>query len=78
MGSIPTRPTSRKTFPGSIGADKGGRVLSFDTDVDLQKMREHYKGLGRQSAKSSSHVFVNGNVLVEITGDLSDDQAAES
>jgi hypothetical protein len=64
-------------FIPSIGADKGGRALSFDTDADLQKMKDYYDGLGKQSAAFFSHVFVRDNVLVQITGDLPDDQAAK-
>lgn len=67
---------SRFLIP-SLGDDAGGRVMTFDSDDDLQRTRHYYDELGESSAALFSYTFVNGNVLVQINGDLPEAKAQE-
>jgi hypothetical protein len=60
----------------SLGEDNGGRIVSFATPEDLDKLRSYYVDIGKASAILFSHVFVKDNIIVQINGDLSDEQAA--
>lgn len=55
----------------------GGRVFTFDSEEDLAPVRDYYEGLGRASGLFFSHVFVEGNTLVQINGELPKSQADE-
>lgn len=66
---------SRFLIP-SLGDNAGGRVMTFDSD-DLQRTRHYYDELGESSAALFSYTFVNGNVLVQINGDLPEAKAQE-
>jgi len=61
----------------SLCPDCGGRVQVFDDPVDLELVRHYYISLGESSAMLFSWVFVNGNALVQINGDLPEDQARQ-
>lgn len=60
----------------SLGADKGGRAF-VGTKAEINQLRDFYEGLGKQSALLFSWVFVSpdGTALVQINGDLPQDQA---
>ncbi len=59
----------------SVCADCGGRLFSFSSQADLDLMQKYYEELGRQSALLFSWVFVKDNILIQINGDLPEDQA---
>jgi hypothetical protein len=60
------------------GPDKGaGRVFTFDSEEDLAPVRDYYEGLGRASGLFYSHVFVEGNTLLQINGELPESRANE-
>jgi len=61
----------------SLGVDKGGRVVAFDNEEDMELLRSYYEELGRQSALFFSWVYVHQNVLLQINGDLPEDQALQ-
>lgn len=54
----------------SLGEDSGGRVLSCPSTGDRDAIAAYYVGLGKRSAALFSWVFVKGNVVVQINGDL--------
>ncbi len=58
-----------------LGEDAGGRVMSFDSQADLQKTKEFYDSLGRESAMLFSWTFQHENLLVQINGELPEDEA---
>ena len=60
----------------SLGPDAGGRLF-VGPDADLKRLETYYTELGKGSAAFYSHVFRHGNALVQINGDLKDDQAAK-
>ena len=59
----------------SICSDCGGRLIVFDNQADLEKVRVYYEDLGKQSALFFSWVFTRDNVLIQINGDLPEEQA---
>ena len=61
----------------SLCSDCGARIMSFDSEEDLNLTREFYVRLGEQSAMFFSWTFVKDNILVQINGDLPEDQARQ-
>lgn len=59
----------------SLGADKGGRVFVCPNAADRDKLAGYYQALGKSSAAFFSHVLVKGNTVVQINGELKEDQA---
>lgn len=55
--------------------DQGGRVFTFENQDDLEAVRSYYEGLPRVAGFLESHVYVEGNVLLQINGDLPEDRA---
>jgi hypothetical protein len=56
----------------SQGENIGGRVFTFESQEDLEQVREHYEGFG---GPFFSYVYVEGNVLVQLPGEVPEDQA---
>lgn len=61
----------------SLCSDCGGRIFSFASQADLDKMKTYYVELGKSSAAFFSWVFVKDNILVQINGDLKEDKARQ-
>ncbi len=59
------------TIPSS-GERSGGRVFTFPSREALDPVSEYYEEFGGVFA---SYVYVEGNVLVQIDGDVPEDQA---
>ena len=59
----------------SLCDDCGGRVFAFSSSEDLDKTKTFYDELGKQSALFFSWTFAQGNILIQINGDLPEDQA---
>jgi hypothetical protein len=59
----------------SLGPDNGGRIFVCDNPADRDLLAKYYNEMGRQSAALFSWVFVKGNVIVQINGDLSEQLA---
>lgn len=59
----------------SMGADKGGRIFICDNAKDREAIANYYIEFGKKSAMLFSWVFVKGNIVVQINGDLPEDQA---
>ena len=59
------------------GRDLGGRVFTFESEEDLAEIRDFYEGLGEASGSFFSWVFAEGDVLVQISGRLPEDQARQ-
>lgn len=53
----------------------GGRVVAFANEADRDELRAYYDEAGRVSAVLFSWTFVNGNILVQINGDLPEETA---
>lgn len=59
----------------SLGDDAGGRIMRYESDEDLQRAKSYYEELGKQSALLFSHVFTRGDILVQVNGNLPQEQA---
>ncbi|UED70696.1 hypothetical protein [Brevibacillus sp. HD3.3A] len=70
-----TAKSGKRFYIPSLGENAGGRVLTFESQDDLEKMKQFYVEAGKQSAMFFSWVFVKDNVLVQINGDLPEDKA---
>lgn len=57
-------------FVPSLGEDAGGRVFICDNKEDQDALFNYYDKLGKTSAMFFSWVFVKGDVLVQINGEL--------
>ena len=51
----------------SVGEGKGGRVFTFDTRRDLERVKNYYESF---SSDSYSYVFVKDNILMQLKGEL--------
>jgi hypothetical protein len=61
----------------SLGEDAGGRAFFCPRKGDGEKLAKYYNSLGEQSAILFSHVFQQPPYVVQINGDLPDEQAAK-
>lgn len=59
----------------SLGEDSGGRILACPNAADRDTIAGYYERLGKKSAVFFSWVFVKGNIVVQINGDLDEDKA---
>ena len=70
------RPTGEAKVGGPDNG-VGGRVFTFESEEDLAPVRDYYEELGRASGMLFSHVFVEGNTLLQINGELPKNRAKE-
>lgn len=61
----------------SLCADCGGRVFAVPVVAERDRLAGYYQEMGKASAAFFSHVFVRDNIVVQINGDMKDDQAAK-
>lgn len=61
------------TLP-SLCEDCGGRILSYDNNEDLKQMKAYYNDLGKESAMLFSWTIEKDNILVQLNGDLPDEE----
>jgi hypothetical protein len=54
----------------SLGPDNGGRVFICDKQDEQNQIVSYYEGLNRTSSLYFSWVFIKGNIVVQINGDL--------
>lgn len=54
-----------------------GLLLVFNDPADLERMRAYYVGLGKSLPQYKSWVFVQGNVLLQINGEVPEAKAKE-
>ncbi len=59
----------------SLGEDSGGRILACPNAADRDAIAGYYERLAKKSAAFFSWVFVKGNVVVQINGDLEEEKA---
>lgn len=76
-GLAPFVCTGTHFFIPSIDPTAGGRVFICDNAEDVTALSDYYDKLGKSSALFFSWVFVKGNVVVQINGDLPEDKARQ-
>lgn len=57
----------------SLGDDAGGRLFLFDNDDDLATAKAYYDDLGEAGSMFYSHTHQVGNLLIQMSGDMSDE-----
>jgi hypothetical protein len=62
-------------FIPSLGEGNGGRAFYCANQKDLNRLKTYYETLGKESAILFSWVFTTGPLLVQVNGDLPEDQA---
>ncbi len=62
-------------FIPSICTDCGGRIMSFANQEDLTIVQNYYAQLGRFGAVLFSWVYIKDNILVQINGELPEENA---
>lgn len=62
-------------FIPSLGEDQGGRLFICDNAEDRDALAKYYNELGQTSTAFFSWVYVNDNILVQINGNLPEEQA---
>lgn len=61
----------------SLGEDSGGRIFSYSNESDLEEMKAHYDSMGEASALAFSWTAQQGNILIQINGDLPEEKYNE-
>ncbi len=62
-------------FIPSLGPDNGGRIFAFATKEELEKTRDYYVKMGKESAMFFSWVVEKDNILIQINGNLKEEVA---
>ena len=68
------REATRFTISSLGGGTGGGRVFVFDSPADMKPVEDYYEGF---SGMLYSHVYTEGNVLLQINGELPKAKAEE-
>lgn len=76
-GAAPYVCTGVRFFLPSLGKDKGGRLYVCDNKADRDALASFYQELGKKSAMLFSWVFVKGDFVVQINGDLDEATARQ-
>ena len=74
-GLAPYVCTGTRFLIPSLGPDNGGRIFICDNEEDRDALSNYYIEMGKSSAMFFSWVFVKGDVVVQINGDLPEDIA---
>ena len=68
-----TRKEGKRILIPSLGEDAGGRLFVFENEKDLKQAKSYYDELGNSSPLFYSHTYRSGNVLLQMNGDMSDE-----
>ncbi|MEV2911396.1 hypothetical protein ABNF65_23005, partial [Paenibacillus larvae] len=58
----------------SLGEDDGGRLFTFDSKEDLEKLKSYYDKLGKEMGFLYSHTYAKGDFLLQMNGKMNEDQ----
>ncbi|MBG0967121.1 stress protein [Bacillus sp. SRB1LM] len=64
----------KRILTPALGADKGSRVFEFSKKEDLEKAKKYYDELGNSAPMLFSHTYTKGNFLLQMNGDMKDDE----
>ena len=68
-----TRKEGKRILVPSLGEDTGGRLFIFKDEDGLKKAKKYYDDLGNASPIFYSHTYQNGLILLQMNGDMSDE-----
>lgn len=72
-----SREEGKRILIPSLGDDKGGRLFVFKDEEGLNAAKSYYDDLGKGSPLLYSHTYANGLVLLQMNGDMSDEDFAK-
>jgi hypothetical protein len=58
----------------SVCEDCGARIFNYENDKDLDEMKAYYDDLGKESAMLFSWTIKHKNILVQLNGDLPEEE----
>ena len=67
------REEGKRILAPSLGEDSGGRVFKFKNEKGLNEAKKYYDDLGKSSLLFYSHTHANGLFLLQMNGDMSDE-----
>jgi hypothetical protein len=73
-GLAPLLGTGTRFFTPGLCDGCGGRIIITDNDEDTEAIRAYYDALGQSSAAFFSWVTVRDNVVLQINGDMPEEQ----
>ena len=76
-GAAPFLCDGEHFFIPSLGGGAGGRVFVCKKKADRDRLASYYRELGKSSALFFSWVFVKGNVVLQLNGNLDEHTAKE-
>ncbi len=66
--------TGTRFYLPSLCEDCGGRIIITENDADTEAVRTYYDSLGQSSAAFFSWVTVRDNIVLQMNGDLPEEQ----
>ncbi len=76
-GAAPYVCSGTRFFIPALGEEQGGRLFQCENSSDRDALAEYYTKLGKQSALFFSWVFVKGDYIVQINGNLDEATARQ-
>lgn len=71
------RKEGKRILIPSLGDDSGGRFFLFDNEEGLKKAKTYYDELGNSSPMFYSHTHQSGLFLIQMNGEMEDDEFAK-
>ncbi len=66
--------TGTRFYIPSLCEGCGGRIIITDNNRDTEAVRTYYESLGQSSAAFFSWIAVRGNIVLQINGDLPEEE----
>lgn len=70
------RKEGKRILIRSLGTDAGGRLFLFDKEENLNEVKSYYDELGKSGPLFYSHTYQSGLFLLQMNGDMTDDNFA--
>ena len=61
----------------ALGEDSGGRLFKFKNTSDLEKAKSYYDELSNSGPLFFSHTYAKGDFLLQMNGDMKDEEFAK-
>lgn len=68
------REEGKRILVPHLGKDRGGRIYKFKNKEDLEKAKSYYDELGNSSPILFSHTYAKGKYLLQMSGQMKDDE----
>lgn len=68
------RKDGKRILVPALGQDNGCRLFEFSKKEDLEKAKKYYDDLSNSSPMLFSHTYAKGNFLVQMNGDMKDEE----